>query len=104
MNTYTLPTTLDFAPTFKRVLQMVVETGYSMIDAGLPEDIRDSYDNDKESFDSDLANALSVAMGVLGIGDVVGAEPGDWLGELYDLAEELGYSWYDDGETDDDPA
>lgn len=102
MNAYTLPTTLDFGDTFKRVLQLVVETGYSMIDSGSPEDIRDAYDNDKESFDSDLANALSEAQGTLGIGDAVGAETGDWLGELYDYAEELGYSWYDDEEADDD--
>ena len=98
MNTYTLPTMLDFAPTFKAVLRFVVESGYSDLDAGTPEDIRFVFDNDKGDFDVMLSNAIGEACTVLGVGEAAGAETGDWLGDLYDLAEEMGYSWDDEDE------
>lgn len=89
-----LPESLPFADTFKRVLLRVVEEGYARL-----EDWDD--EEDKEGFDSDLANALSETLALLGYDE---AETGDWLGDLYDLAEEAGIAWQQEEDDNDDPS
>ena len=105
MNDYTLPTTLDFMPTFKAVFREVAD---NMLDLIYPfsytadaNQIREEYIRlvfgdeveAKEAFDMDLSNAIAETCSLLGVGEAAGAETGDWLGELYDAVEELGFYW-----------
>jgi hypothetical protein len=105
MNDYTLPTTLDFMPTFKAVFREVADNmqdlNYSFSYAADAEQIRADYltafggdeVEAKEAFDMDLSNAIAETCSLLGVGEAAGAETGDWLGELYDAVEELGFYW-----------
>lgn len=87
MSTNQLPTSLPFTDTFRCALRHVCEQAYPHLlsDAG------QERCDDEDAFKADLANAISEALGVLGIDEHPAA--GDWLGELYDLADELGIRW-----------
>lgn len=87
-----LPETVPFLATYRCVLDHVVDAGYCSL--------RDSSNyGEKEDFDNDLANAVDEAAALLGLIDV---ETGDWKGELYDVAEELGFAWSDEDDDEDD--
>lgn len=78
----TLPTHVSFADAFCAVLNLVVEDGYPQL-LDKPDE-----NADVEGRKADLANAISASLGALGI--VEPSEAGDWLGELYSLAEQIG--------------
>lgn len=75
------PDSIPFATAFKQVLKFVVECGYSTIT--VPE--LASLDDRK----TDLANAIVETLDLLGYQSP--EETGDWLGDMYDLAEEVGF-------------
>jgi hypothetical protein len=88
-----IPSTLDTRDTFLRVLNYVVENGWS--------EARPDNEAKKEDFDCALANAVNEAADVLGLCYPEDhPNPAEWDGELLDWAADAGYVW--SGESQDD--
>ena len=64
-------------------------------------DLHDDGDEAKAAFDCDMADLIDSTLAQLGL-----TEPDtdqlDWKGTLYDWLDDAGFSWYDEGEGEDD--
>lgn len=90
MTDFQLPETLPFKQVFGAVLSHVIDNDhYSVICL---------HNGDKADFDREMDFAIFEATTVLGL--AVPNEAGDWLGNLYAIAEELGYVWPEEDEDE----
>lgn len=84
-----LPLLLPFDDLFKLTLERIINDEYSLV-ASLRH--RPEYESEEEqdNAQTDLANAIEAALLQLGF---ISEQTGDWMGVLYNYAEELGYDF-----------
>lgn len=90
------PATVSTKAAFIAMLSLVIENGYSQLDAGSPSDIRDRFGDDedgKENFHTEVAAAIEEAQNGF---PVKFADDAETYGMLADWAAEVGYRWDDE--------
>ena len=84
-----LPLLLPFDDMFKLTLERIIGEEYPLVSFYKDAKVFES-EEDQDNAQTDLANAIEAALLQLGF---ISEQTGDWMGALYDYAEELGYDF-----------
>ena len=86
---FVLPLLLPFDDLFKLTLERIIGEEYPLIASLRNQRVYES-EEEQDNAQTDLANAIEAALLQLGF---ISEQTGDWMGTLYDYAEELGYDF-----------